>query len=117
MRKKIDDAEIVDLDRAAGAVKSQSVRAKSRRARRQCEFCFTNRSSIRERENRGCEERALQALRLAHPQEYDELLQREREAAEAVTEQAWVLHLEKKCSRARRIARGTATDSLARIDA
>ncbi|MDD4865729.1 MAG: hypothetical protein PHQ28_00930 [Mycobacterium sp.] len=50
----------------------------------------------------------MQALRLAHPQEYDELLQREREAADAVTELAWQLHLANKCSRAWRIA-GTAT--------
>jgi hypothetical protein len=109
VRKKTNGVEVVDLDRAPQAVKSQPAPAKRRRPRRQCEFCFTNRSSILQWEGRGCEERALRALRRAHPQEYDDLLQREREAADAVTERAWQLHLANKCSRAWRVA-GTATN-------
>lgn len=108
MTKNVDGIEVVDLDRAPRAVRIQPAPAKRWRPRRQCEFCFVNRSSILQWESRGCEDRALQALRLAHPQEYDELLQREREAADAVTELAWQLHLANKCSRAWRIA-GTAT--------
>lgn len=109
MRKKTNGVEVVDLDRAPRTVKSQPALASRRRPRRQCEFCSANRSSILRWEARSCEERALRALRLAHPQEYDELLQREREAADAVTERAWQLHLANKCSRAWRIA-GTATN-------
>lgn len=92
MGKKCDGTEVVDLDRTPRAVKTQPIRAPRRRPRRQCEFCFTNRSSILQWESRDCEKRALQALRLAHPQEYDDLLQREQEAADAVTERAWQLH-------------------------
>jgi hypothetical protein len=105
---KINGVEAVDLDRAPRSVKIRPASAKPIRPRRQCEFCFTNRVSILQWERRGCEDQALQALRPAHPQEYDELLQRAYSAADPVTEQAWQLHLAKKCSRAWRIA-GTAT--------
>lgn len=109
MVKKINGIEAVDLDRPPRtAVTGSATPAKRWKQRRQCEFCSTNRVSILQWERRGCEERALQALRLAHPDEYEELLQHEHAVADDVTERAWQLHLAKKCSRAWRIA-GTAT--------
>lgn len=112
--KKLHGMKVVDLDRAPRPPKGrpseiEPSEASRRRPRRQCQFCFTNRSSILQWMQRDCEERALHALRLAHPEEFDELVQRERDAAEIKTEQSWQLHLANKCKRAFRIA-GTATN-------
>ncbi len=106
--KMTDGVEVVDLDSPTRPGSTRSASAKRRKPRRRCAFCFTNRISILQWERRDCEDRALLALRLAHPDEYDELLQREHQLADAVTERAWQLHLAKKCSRAWQIA-GTAT--------
>lgn len=112
--KKLHGIPVVDLDRPPRPPKGrprddEQNAAPRRRPRRQCEFCFTNRISILQWTLKDCEDRALHALRLAHPEEYDELVQREREAAEAKTEESWQLHLLNKCTRAFRIA-GTATN-------
>ena len=101
---------VVDLDRPPRPPKVDHTVAGRWRPRRQCAYCFTNRSSILQRALKGCEDRALQALRRAHPDEYDDLLQRERDAAEAATEESWEQHLANKWSRASQIA-GTATTS------
>lgn len=103
------DTYAVDLDRTVRLPKAApTVAVRRRRPRRQCAYCFTNRISILHWALKGCEDRALQALRRAHADEYDELLERERVAAEAVTATSWEHHLANKCSRATRIA-GTAT--------
>lgn len=101
--------DVVDLDRAPRPPKVDPAVAAQRRPRRQCAYCFTNRSSILQWALNDCEDRALQALRRAHPDEYESFVQRERAAAEAATAESWELHLANKCSRASRIA-GTATN-------
>lgn len=107
-RARYNGVPVVDLDQAPRPPKKNRIAAAGRRARRQCAYCFTNRVSILRWALTGCEDRALQALRRAHPDEYEDLLQRERDAAEAVTAQSWELHQAHKCSSASRIA-GTAT--------
>lgn len=103
-----DKMAVVDLDRGRPP-KVDRTAAAPRRSRRQCAYCFTNRSSILQWALKDCENRALQALRHAHPDEYADFLQRERDTAAAVTAQSWELHLDNECSRATRIA-GTATN-------
>lgn len=100
---EFDERSVVDLDHVAPprAPEADNAGAAPRsRPRRQCPYCFTNRSSIFYWESKGCEDRALQALRLAHPEEFDEFLQREREAADAATAKAWERHLANQCDRA-----------------
>ncbi|WP_100514203.1 hypothetical protein [Mycobacteroides abscessus] len=87
---------VTDLDHALPPVGAEAARSPSRR-RRQCATCFTNRSSILARELKGHEERALQALRLAHPEEYAEYLRREQLEAEEMTEKSWDWHMAGKC--------------------
>lgn len=111
MSRKLNGHLVVDLDRAARPQrppKTDPTPAPRNRPRGQCPYCFTNRIGIAQWALKGCEDRALQALRLAHPDEYDELLQRERQAADDATAQSWELHLANKCKRAQKIA-GTAT--------
>lgn len=103
MPEDFNDLPVVDLDRLAGPPEGL------RKPRRQCAYCYTNRSSIAQWALKDSEDRALQALRRAHPEEYAELLQRERDAAENVTAQAWELHAANKCAKAARVA-GTATN-------
>jgi hypothetical protein len=109
MREDPSGKAVVDLDRVPRPSKGDGAVAGRGRRRRQCPFCFTNRISIIQWALKGCESRALQALRSAHPDEYDELVHRERAAAEARAAESWELHLANKCSRAFRIA-GTATN-------
>lgn len=109
MGKELRGKSVVDLYRAPRRPKvDRTVAAARRRPRRQCAYCFTNRSSILQWALNGCEDRALQALRRAYPDEYADLLQHERAAAEAATAESWEQHLANKCSRASQIA-GTAT--------
>lgn len=105
----LNGKRVVDLDRPLRPSKVEPPPTPRRRPRRQCAHCFTNRISILQWALKGCEDRALHALRVAHPEEYEELLQRERDAAEAATAQSWELHLDHKCARATRVA-GTATN-------
>ena len=109
MREDLSGTAVVDLDRAPRPSKVDGAAAGRGRRRRQCAFCFTNRTSIIQWALKGCENRALQALRRAHPDEFDELIHGERAAAEARTAESWELHLANKCSPAFRIA-GTATN-------
>lgn len=90
--------DTVDLD---SVPVPQGQRRATVRPRRQCAYCFANRSSILKKGLDGCQARALEALQRAHPEEYDEYLQRERDAAYCATEQAWEQHLSGKCRRAR----------------
>lgn len=98
-----NDLPVVDLDRLEPSPEGP------RKPRRQCAYCFTNRSSIAQWALKDSEDRALQALRQAHPQEYEEFVARERAAAELVTAQAWELHAVNKCNQASKVA-GTATN-------
>lgn len=101
MSEPFDHHCIVDLDDAVPAPQA-AVDTARRRPRRQCPHCFTNRSSILSRELNGCEDRALQALRRAHPEDYDDYLQRERDAAQAATDAAWEQHMTPQCDRVQR---------------
>lgn len=93
---------IEDLDRPPGATTGGAAAPRPRSPqRRQCPYCFTNRSVIIHGELKGCEDRALQALRRAHPEEYDEYLRREQQAAEAAAATLWEYHLADQCDRAR----------------
>lgn len=98
---------IEDLDRPpgattrGGAAAADDVVEPRYRQRRQCPHCFANRSVIIHGELKGCEDRALQALRRAHPEEYDEYLRREERAAETAAATLWEYHLADKCHRAR----------------
>lgn len=108
-RRELNGQSVVDLDRQPVPSKAHHTAAPRRRPRRQCAYCLTNRGAIFQWALKGSEVRALEALRRAHPDEYDELLQRERDTAEASAAKSWELHLENRCSRASRIA-GTATN-------
>ncbi len=93
---------IEDLDRPPGGAPGGAAAPTSRSAqRRQCPYCFTNRSVIIYGELKGCEDRALQALRRAHPEEYDEYLRREQQAAETAAATLWEYHLADQCDRGR----------------
>ena len=91
---------IVDLDAVVTpppAVADSSRPTARSRPRRQCPYCFANKSAIFSWESNGCEDRALQALRLAHPDEFDEYLRREREAADVASAESWDRHLANQC--------------------
>ncbi len=93
---------IEDLDRPPGGAPGGAAAPRPRSAqRRQCPYCFTNRSVIIHGELKGCEARALQALRRAHPEEYDDYLRREQQAAETAAATLWEYHLADQCDRAR----------------
>lgn len=92
---------IIDLDLPVVSAAADGVDVPRHRQRRQCPHCFTNRSVIFHGELKGCEDRALQALRRAHPEEYDEYLRGEQEAAETEAATLWELHLVGQCDRAR----------------
>jgi len=112
MARKLNGHKVVDLDHPAHPArtpKSDPAPAPRSGPRRQCPYCFTNRIGIAQWAQQGCEDRALQALRRAHPDEDDELVHRERETAEAATVESWELHMANQCKRAQRIA-GTATN-------
>ncbi|CAN5876689.1 hypothetical protein BH09ACT7_BH09ACT7_54440 [soil metagenome] len=100
MSDPLHDRSVVDLDRVVSPKAARGA-APRRRPRRQCPYCFTNRSSILHEELKGCEDRALQALRRAHPEEYDDYLQRERDAAESATAERWEQHMANQCRRTR----------------
>lgn len=91
---------IEDLDRPP-TIAPDSVAAPKQRQRRQCPHCFVNRSVVVHGELKGCEDRALQALRRAHPEEYDDYLRYEQQAAEAVAAKLWEYHLADQCDQAR----------------
>lgn len=93
---------IVELDRPAAAVAESVAVPQPRHRRRQCPHCFTNRSVIVHAELKGCEDRALQALRRAHPEEYDDHLRHEQNTAEAAAAKLWEYHLADQCDRARK---------------
>lgn len=92
---------IIDLDSPAGAAAESVAIPQRRHQRRQCPHCFTNRSVIFHGELNGCEDRALQALRRAHPEEYDDYLRYEQDTAEAAAAKLWEFHLADQCDRAR----------------
>ncbi|SLH41979.1 hypothetical protein [Mycobacteroides abscessus] len=94
------DESPVDLDKL-GQTEADHASAPRSRPRRQCPHCYTNRSSILLEQTKGSVDRALQALRHAHPEEYDEYLQKEQAAAYTATEQAWEQHMAKRCPRLR----------------
>lgn len=89
---------IVDLDHTLPRPEAGTARL-SARPRRQCATCFTNRSSILTRELKGHEERALRALRRAHPEEYEEHLRREQIAAEEAATKSWNQHTAGECQK------------------
>jgi len=60
MKKTINGIAVVDLDRPPSPGALEQSAAKPKRSRRQCEFCFTNRTSILNWERRDCETQALQ---------------------------------------------------------
>lgn len=99
----MDELPITDLDRPhADAAAAASVAVPRYRQRRQCPNCFTNRSVIFHGELKGCEDRALDALRRAHPEEYDDYLRHEQQAAEAAAAKLWEYHLADQCGRAQK---------------
>ena len=97
----MDELPVTDLDGPAVAAADSVAVPRARQQRRQCPHCFTNRSGIFHGELNGCEDRALQALRRAHPEEYDDYLRREQNTAEATAAKLWEYHLADQCDRAR----------------
>ncbi len=97
----MDELPVTDLDRPADAAADSVAVPRTRQQRRQCPHCFTNRSVIFHGELKGCEDRALQALRRAHPEEYDDYLRHEQNTAEAAAATLWEYHLADQCDRAR----------------
>lgn len=91
---------VVDLDSPPPPPQPAPAPAPRSRPRRQCAYCYTNRSSIHQWALKGIEDRALQALRRAHPEEYDEYLQRERDDAYAAATADWQRHLAHDCKHA-----------------
>lgn len=89
--------EVVDLDQLSAA--SADLPSRARRPRKQCAYCFENKSSILRRRLSGCEDRALERLRRAHPDEYNDYLQQEGNAAKEATEEAWEQHLAGHCKK------------------
>lgn len=90
---------VVDLDTPAPPPPPpQPAPAPRSRPRRQCPYCYTNRSTIHYWALKGIEDRALQALRRAHPDEYDEYLQHERDTAYAAATEDWQRHLAHDCA-------------------
>lgn len=111
MAKKLNGHSVVDLDSPVRprTPKSEPIPPPAQsRPRRQCAYCFTNRGAIMLWALQGIEDRALQALGRAHPEEFEELLEGERQAAQAATAHSWELHLNHKCKQATRVA-GTAS--------
>lgn len=84
--------EFIDLDHVP-----PSDTPRARRPRKQCAYCYENKSSILRRRLAGCEDRALERLRRAHPDEYNDYLQQEGQAAKEATEEAWEKHLAGHC--------------------
>ncbi len=92
MSNRIDLDDVIDLDNTP-----PSHSPRPRRPRKQCAYCYENKSSILRRQISGRESRALERLRRAHPDEYDQYLQEEDREAKTATEQAWELHLAGRC--------------------
>lgn len=97
----MDELPITDLDGPAVAAADIAAVPRPRHQRRQCPHCFINRSVVFQGELKGCEDRALQALRRAHPEEYDDYLRYEQDTAEAAAATLWEYHLADQCDRAR----------------
>lgn len=97
----MDELPITDLDRPHADAAAASLAVPRFRQRRQCPHCFVNRSVIFHGELKGCEDRALEALRRAHPEEFDDYLRYEQQAAEAAATTLWDYHLADQCDRAR----------------
>lgn len=98
----MDELPVTDLDRPLpDAAAAASVAGPRYRQLRQCPHCFINRSVITHGELKGCEDRAMEALRRAHSEEYHDYLRYEQQAAEAAAAKLWEYHLADQCDRAR----------------